>query len=44
MKVSPKKLPATQAKEFITIIWKKIYTTCFRDLKIRKMFSNLFSI
>ena len=44
MKISPKKLSATQAKEFIPIIWKKIYTTCFRDLKIRKMFSNLFSI
>ena len=44
-KISPEKLPATQAKEFIiTLYGKKIYTTCFRDLKIRKIFSNLFSI
>lgn len=43
-KFHPKNCQLHRLKNSLSQYGKKIYTTCFRDLKIRKIFSNLFSI
>lgn len=43
-KFHPKNCQLHRLKNSLSQYGKKIYTTCFRDLKRRKIFSNLFSI
>ena len=43
-KFHPKNCQLHRLKNSLSQYGKNIYTTCFRDLKIRKIFSNLFSI
>lgn len=43
-KFHPKNCQLHRLKNSLPQYGKKMYTTCFRDLKIRKIFSNLFSI